>query len=177
MINSICVSRRIFLKTAASGVIAATSSPVQVARSNPQGTAPTSPVGIARCRRYDFNMVKSALSGLFDRIGGVQTLVRGKTVSVKVNLTGGWNATTFTLPPTHTVYTHPMVVLAACSLFQDYGARQIVVCESLYSNDETRLAYSNYGYDVHLFESTVTNLSWEDTHNKGTGILTGGLYR
>lgn len=134
---------------------------------------PASPVAIARCRRYDFDLIKSTMAGLFDQIGGVQPLVRGKTVSVKINLTGGWNAPTYTLAPVLTVYTHPLVTLAACSLFSDYGARRIVVCESLYTTDETRTAYAGFGYDPALFESTVPNLEWEDTHNKGTG----GSYR
>ncbi len=169
MVDRMYLSRRTFLKTATCGMVAASCPRIPASGGSLQTLLPASPVGIARCRRYEFNSIKAVLSSLFDQIGGVQALVRGKTVSAKVNLTGGWNATTLTLSPTYTVYTHPMVVLAACSLFQDYGARRIVICESLYTNEETRLGYSNFGYDVTLFESTLSNLAWEDTHNRGTG--------
>ena len=162
------VSRRSFLRAASAGLLVS-----QARTSKAASGLPSSPVAIARCRRYDFDLIKSTLAGLFDQIGGVQSLVRGKTVSVKINLTGGWNAPTYTLSPVFTVYTHPLVTLAACSLFSDYGAQRIVICESLYTTDETRAAYADFGYDPALFESTVPNLMWEDTHNKGTG----GVYR
>jgi len=164
-----CVTRRTFLKESLSSVLAVSSVLPMHAGAGTYAALPTSPVGIARCRRYDFDLIKSALSGLFDQIGGVQSLVSGKTVSVKINLTGGWNVPTFTLPAVQTVYTHPLIALAACRLFYEYGARRIIICESLYSNDEKRIAYTNYGYSVTLFESSVPNLVWEDTHNRGTG--------
>jgi uncharacterized protein (DUF362 family) len=168
-----CITRRMFLKESLSGALAASSIFPLHARTGTDAGLPTSPVGIARCRRYDFNLIKSALSDLFDQIGGVQSLVSGKTVSVKINLTGGWNVPTYTLPIVQTFYTHPLVTLAACRLFYEYGAKRIIICESLYTNDEKRAAYTNYGYSVTLFESTVPNLVWEDTHNSGAG----GTYR
>ncbi len=162
------VSRRSFLQAASAGLLISQARPLRAGSG-----LPTAPVAIARCRRYEFDLIKSTLSGLFDLIGGVQSLVRGKTVTVKINLTGGWNAPTYTLPPELTTYTHPLVTMAACSLFSDYGAQRIIICESLYTTGETRSAYAGFGYDPALFESTVPNLEWEDTHNKGTG----GSYR
>ena len=164
-----CVTRRTFLKQSLSGALAVSSALPSRARDRFYTNLPTSPVAIARCRRYDFDSIRSTLSRQFDQIGGVQSLVSGKTVSVKINLTGGWNAPTYTLPPVQTVYTHPLVTLAACRLFYEYGAKRIVICESLYTNDDARIAYTNYGYSVMLFESNIPNLVWEDTHNKGTG--------
>jgi uncharacterized protein (DUF362 family) len=130
-------------------------------------------VAIARCRRYDFTLIRTALARIFDQLGGVQTLVKDKIVSVKVNVTGGWHVPVLTLSPVETVYTHPMVVLAAGSLFHDYGARRVVICESLYSLADTREAFQASGYDVAAFESTIPGLAWENTRNVGTG----GMYR
>lgn len=112
---------------------------------------------------------------MFDQLGGIGTLVNGKTISVKINVTGGWHTPVYTLSPVETVYTHPAVVLAACSLFHEAGARRIVICESLYSTGETRKAYSDSGYDVSLFESIVPILEWENTRNLGTGSSYGSL--
>ncbi len=157
------VSRRAFLSSALAAAVVPHVLHAQA------GSPPTSPVAIARCRRYDFPAVKAALSTMFDELGGIGSLVNGKTVSVKINVTGGWHVPVYTLSPVETVYTHPIVALAACSLFQEAGARRITICESLYSTDETRAAYSASGYDVNLFESTVPALQWENTRNLGTG--------
>jgi len=48
--------------------------------------APTSQVAIVRCR--DYAQYGQQLSQAFDQIGGIEKLVRGKTVALKLNLTG-----------------------------------------------------------------------------------------
>lgn len=165
-IHSDCISRRSFIRQSATVFMCGALRREAAGSSLP---LPTSPVGIARCRRYDFDGVRSTLAALFAELGGIPQLVKGKTVSVKVNITGGWNTALYTLPPVETVYTHPVVVLAACSLFYLYGARRIVICESLYTVQETRAAYQSYGYDVALFESIVPVILWENTRNMGSG--------
>jgi len=161
------ISRRAFLESAAAGAVTGSRSIAQ--------SRPTAPVAIARCRRYDFETVKSTLSRMFDQLGGVGPLVRGKSVCVKVNITGGWHVNVYSLPPTETVYTHPTVVLAACSLFNDYGASRIVVCESVYSAAAGRAAFQQSLYDVALFESVVPAIEWENTRNLGSGSQYGRI--
>ncbi len=155
-------SRRKFLTQVAAGAAACVSA-------NRQAYAlPTAPVAVARCRRYDFNLVKSTLSTMFDQLGGIPDLVKGKTVTIKVNVTGGMSAPIYTLSAVETVYTHPIVVLASASLFTDFGARRIVICESLYDLEDGRTAFQKSGYDVAAFESTVPVIAWENTRNRGT---------
>src|ERR1700753_1591696 len=48
--------------------------------------APASRVAIVRCR--DYAQYGQQLSQAFDQIGGIEKLVRGKTVGLKLNLTG-----------------------------------------------------------------------------------------
>ena len=48
----------------------------------------TSPVSIAKCPSYDGDLT-ATLKILFDQIGGIGKLVNGKTVAMKLNLTGG----------------------------------------------------------------------------------------
>ena len=50
--------------------------------------APRAVVAIGRCRSYSDADVRAALTSCFDLVGGVAPLVGGKTVTVKVNLTG-----------------------------------------------------------------------------------------
>ena len=52
------------------------------------GSAPPSaPVAVARCRSYGAEVLP-ALARMFDQLGGLERLVKGKTVAVKLNLTG-----------------------------------------------------------------------------------------
>src|SRR5687767_4157254 len=44
-------------------------------------------VAIASCRSYG-SEVRTALDDCLDKIGGIGSLVKGKTVTVKINLTG-----------------------------------------------------------------------------------------
>src|SRR5262245_62528885 len=49
--------------------------------------APTGPVSIAKCSTYDGDLV-STLTTMFDQLGGLGRIVRNKTVTIKLNLTG-----------------------------------------------------------------------------------------
>lgn len=160
-------SRRKFIRQVAAGAAACAS----VGRE--AYALPTAPVAIARCRRYAFDGVKSTLSTMFDQLGGIADLVKGKTVTIKVNVTGGTSAPIYTLSPAETVYTHPVVVLAAASLFYGFGAKRIVICESLYDLADGRTGFQNSGYDVAAFESAIPVIGWENTRNRGTD----GAYR
>src|SRR5262245_31901471 len=51
--------------------------------------APAAPVAIGRCEHYDRQEVTERLAKLFNDLGGIGSLVNGKTVTVKVNITGG----------------------------------------------------------------------------------------
>src|SRR5215208_3801534 len=44
---------------------------------------PAAPVAIARCGSYEPAQLQKQLATLFDQIGGIRRLVRGKTVAVK----------------------------------------------------------------------------------------------
>lgn len=50
--------------------------------------APTAPVSIVKCRSYLKAELLPAMSTMFDQIGGLDRLVKGKTVGIKINLTG-----------------------------------------------------------------------------------------
>src|SRR5262245_38802515 len=67
---------------------------------------PTAPVAIARCSSYSEDQA-ALLSGLFDQIGGIGRLVKNKTVTVKLNLTGSPGLRFRGLPLGVTHYTHP----------------------------------------------------------------------
>ncbi len=169
MKNVLFVSRRDFVKTAAGTVMAASVAMPWEARSATGSGLPTAPVGITRCRRYDYELVRMNLGEVFSWIGDIPSLVAGKRVTVKVNCTGSWNVNTYTLPVEYTVFTNPNVVLAACSLFKEYGASSIVIADSMTFGVGPRDSFKKANYDVNLFEAVVPGIQWEDTHNVGSG--------
>jgi uncharacterized protein (DUF362 family) len=167
----LCHDRRTFLKGLGAGLVAA-SAPGKLAAELPSARAlPRAPVAIHRCRRYDFNSIRTSLARMFEWLGGVPALVSGKIVTVKINLTGAQTSTTYTLSPAEATFTHPLVTLAACSLFKEYGARRIIIADSLNLNSEDpKVDFDALGYVVSQFASTLAGLDlvWESTRNRGS---------
>jgi uncharacterized protein (DUF362 family) len=92
--------------------------------------APALPVSVAKCKTYDPAELLPVMTKMFDQLGGMGKLVKGKTVAMKVNLTG---APTYRLgyalaEDTH--YTHPAVIAATAHLLSKAGATRIRVLES-----------------------------------------------
>ena len=68
--------------------------------------APAAPVAIAKCASYDDD-VTAKLAAMFDQLGGLDRIVRGKTVTIKLNLTGSPGLRIQGKPLGVTHYTHP----------------------------------------------------------------------
>ena len=88
--------------------------------------APASRVAIERCR--DYAQYGQQLSKAFDQIGGIDKLVRGKTVALKLNLTG--NPKNWPLTPDLPYRTNPESVAATVHLFARAGAKRVRMIES-----------------------------------------------
>jgi uncharacterized protein (DUF362 family) len=91
--------------------------------------APTAPVAVARCMSYGPEVV-STLARMFDQLGGLRKLVKGKTVAVKLNLTGSPPQNFANLTPGETYWVHPQVAGALVHLLGQAGARRIRLLES-----------------------------------------------
>ncbi len=98
--------------------------------------APASPVAVARCRTYAPSELLPTMQKMFDQLGGLERLVAGKTVAVKINLTGSPAYRLGYLPLENTHYTHPQVIAAAAHLMGKAGARRIRILESPWSTAE-----------------------------------------
>ena len=109
--------------------------------------APSLPVGIQRAASYDPQPLRQAMDRALELIGGVRKLVEGKTVTVKINVTGG-PGTLAGLPGYRTYHVHPNVVAALCGALADAGARRIVVVESQYSPKPPEEVLAGGGWDV-----------------------------
>src|SRR5260370_1745733 len=70
---------------------------------------------------------------MFDQLGGLGRLVKGKTVAIKINLTGAPSYRLGYLPLEDTHYTHPNVIVATVHLLGQAGAHRIRLLASPWS--------------------------------------------
>jgi uncharacterized protein (DUF362 family) len=128
--------------------------------------APVSTVAIARCRAYDAGL-EPALSRMFDQIGGIGSLVRGKTVALKLNLTG--NITRFPERADLPYRNHPSTVLAVTHLLARAGAKRIRLIESFFPAGQAPELWARYGLDVAAINNVGCKIEWENVQNLGLG--------
>src|SRR5262245_44881454 len=86
-------------------------------------------VAIVGCRTYGPE-VKEAMAKCFDLLGGIGSLVKNKTVTVKINLTGTNFAAYLGRPVGETFMTHYATALALSSLLFAAGAKRVRFVES-----------------------------------------------
>ena len=130
---------------------------------------PTAPVSIAQCRSYDADLV-AVMATMFDQLGGLDRLLRNKTVTVKLNLTGS-PALRFqgkALGVTH--YTHPKVVGAVAHVMGRAGARRVRFVESAWASGGPLEEYLlDSGWNVRTLKSAAPGVEFENTNNLGKG--------
>ncbi|MCL6544952.1 MAG: DUF362 domain-containing protein, partial [Bryobacteraceae bacterium] len=128
--------------------------------------APASPVSIGKYAGYDDHLVEG-LARQFDQLGGIGKLVSGKTVAVKLNLTGGGRLGDYTAGQTHWV--HPDVVGACCHLFGRAGARRIRLLEGAGRGEPLEDKMLNGGWDVAALRNSAPVVEFENTNYLGSG--------
>jgi uncharacterized protein (DUF362 family) len=124
-------------------------------------------VAIVACRTYG-PPVRTALAQCFDLLGGIGSLVRDKTVTVKINLTGTDFRAFLKRPVGETYMTHYDTVRALASLLFAAGARRVRLVESTTSraNLETSLGFADW--DLKALEGPG-RMEYENTRNLGAG--------
>ncbi len=139
-------SRRDFLKVAgisAAGLALASCQKSPAESSVPQGEKPT--VAIARADSYDRSLIRKQLENIFDKIGGLSSiLAHGNRVAIKTNLTGGTSTTPLPgIPEIESYLTHPEVVRATAELLMDSGVTKVFIVEAVYE----KASWPVYGYE------------------------------
>jgi uncharacterized protein (DUF362 family) len=137
-------------------------------------------VALVSCRGYGPE-VRPAFQQCFDLIGGIGGLVKGKTVTVKVNLTSTILTPFLGRPVGETFMTHYATALALCGLLFEAGARRVRLVESTQRRAplETTLTFADW--DLKALEALGT-IEFENTRNLGKGktyahlpVPSGGL--
>jgi uncharacterized protein (DUF362 family) len=93
---------------------------------------PTAPVAIARCKDYGAEFL-STTEKMFDQLGGLGRMVKGKTVTIKINLTGSATTRLDYLTAAKSFWSHPRTVGAVIHLLDKAGARRIRVVEGAWT--------------------------------------------
>jgi uncharacterized protein (DUF362 family) len=144
------------------------SEPPPANRPNRAGSAPNLPVAIRRCESYEPAVVRRQLDAALDAIGGIQRLVQGKTVTVKVNMTGPAREVCG-LPASRTYHVHPHVVAALCAALDRAGARRIAIVEAWYHREPVAMVLKNAGWDLEAVQSAGGHrVVFENTRNRGS---------
>jgi uncharacterized protein (DUF362 family) len=133
--------------------------------------APTSTVALARCSSYGPE-VYPVLRRMFDQIGGLGRLVKGKTVAVKLNLTGNPDIRAGFVPIQNTTWTHPDVIGATVQLLSAAGATRIRLLEGPWKSAEPLEEFMiSAGWEPNDFLSAAgrTKLEFENTNFLGRG--------
>jgi uncharacterized protein (DUF362 family) len=164
MMKSSC-SRREFLGVAGMAAGAAIAHPA-LASIVP---APSSRVAIGICQEYD-RQVSPVLSVMFDQLGGLQKLVRGKTVAIKLNMTGPANDKLNQMPNQLTHWVHPQVIGSLVSLLGSAGAQRIRLLESAPIGAKPLEEFMlSAGWQPKDFSSAAPRVEFENTNFLGSG--------
>ncbi|HYO80587.1 MAG TPA: DUF362 domain-containing protein [Bryobacteraceae bacterium] len=133
----------------------------------PAAAVPAPPVSIARCRSYSEDLT-GILSGMFDQLGGLEPLVKGKTVTVKLNLTGSPGLRFQGKPLGVTHYSHPKTVGAMVHLMGRAGARRVRLVESCWGTAGPLEEYMlDSGWNVRSLQSAAPAVEFVNTNARG----------
>ena len=131
--------------------------------------APAAPVAIAKCASYDDD-VTAKLATMFDQLGGLDRIVRGKTVTIKLNMTGSPGLRVQGQPPGVTHYMHPKLVGATAHLMGQAGAKRIRFVESAWATGGPLEDYLlDSGWNVRQLLAAAPGVEFENTNALGKG--------
>ncbi|HTT60255.1 MAG TPA: DUF362 domain-containing protein [Bryobacteraceae bacterium] len=143
--------------------------PLLTAAPDTESSAPAAPVAIAKCASYDED-VTARLATMFDQLGGLDRIVRGKTVTIKLNMTGSPGLRVDGRPPGVTHYVHPKVVGATAHLMGRAGARRIRFVESAWATSGPLEEYMlDSGWNVRQLQAAAQGVEFENTNALGKG--------
>ncbi len=158
-------SRRDFLGVAGMAAGATLLRPASASPFN----ASSSRVAIGSCPEYD-RRVAEVLGTMFNQLGSIQKLVRGKTVAIKLNMTGGPRGRLNSLPVQMTHWVHPQVIGALITLLGSAGAKRIRLLESTPNGAKPLQEFMiAAGWQPKEFERAAKGVEFENTNFLGSG--------
>jgi len=139
-----------------------------LARSLPAVT-PALPVALSKCASYNEDL-NATLGTMFDQIGGLERIVKNKTVTVKLNLTGSPGLRFQGKPLGLTYYTNPKLVGATAYLMGRAGAKRVRFVESAWASGGPLEEYLlDSGWNVRSLLNAAPNVEFENTNALSKG--------
>jgi uncharacterized protein (DUF362 family) len=126
-----------------------------------------SKVAIVRCRSYGPEL-RPAFEKCFDLLGGIGPLVKEKTVTVKLNLTGTNFSQFLDRPVGETYMTHYATAFVLTSLLFAAGAKRVRFVESTQSRSSLAATLALADWDVKALDA-LGKMEHENTRNLGAG--------
>jgi len=127
---------------------------------------PATRVAIGQCAEYSRH-VTDVLSTMFDQLGRIEPLVRGKTIAIKLNMTGPTQMKLGKLPNQTTHWVHPQVI-GSISLLGSAGARRIRLLESVPAGTKPIEEFMmDAGWRPQDFASAAKSVEFENTNFLG----------
>src|ERR1043166_6832676 len=166
---SLAAGAPLALRFAGNGLLAAESAlaPGTAKAGLSRGARADAKVAIVRCRSYGPE-VRAALEKSFDLLGGLGSLVKNKTVTVKLNLTGTNFSPFLDRPVGETYMTHYDTALALASLLFANGAKRVRFVESTQSKAALDSTLGLADWDVKALQG-LGEVEFENTRNLGQG--------
>ncbi len=140
-----------------------------VAKQPARAAAPAAPVSVAKCKTYGAELLPT-LERMFDQLGGLGKLVKGKTVGIKINLTGSPNYRMGYRPAELAHWTHPRVTAAVAHLAGKAGATRIRILECPWATAEPlEEVMLQANWSPSMFLSAAPRVEFENTNWLGSG--------
>jgi uncharacterized protein (DUF362 family) len=132
-------------------------------------STPAARVAVGTCHEYGPEVLET-LSSMFDQLGGLEGLVRGKTVAIKLNLTGLATDRLGYLPAEITHWVHPEVIGATVHLLGQAGAQRIRLLESpLVTTEPLEEFMLQANWEPRDFLGAASRVEFENTNYLGYG--------
>ncbi len=146
---------------------AAASGAAFAASSTSNASAPGGVVSVARCKSYGAELLPT-MQTMFDQIGGLGKIVKGKTVAIKINMTGSPSYRLGYKPLGDTHYTSPQVIAATLHLMGKAGAKNIRLLESPWNTaDPLEECMLEASWEPRAFLSAAPRVEFENTNYLG----------
>src|ERR1017187_2048145 len=106
---------------------------------------------------------------MFDKLGGLGRLVRGKTVAIKLNFNGGSTQRLGYVPLGDSHWPHGNLICATMHLMAKAGAERIrlLECAPAPWTQPFEEYFYEAGYDVAAFTSSASHVEFENTNYMG----------
>ncbi|MCW5963568.1 MAG: DUF362 domain-containing protein [Bryobacterales bacterium] len=126
---------------------------------------PNTPVAVARCNSFDEDLT-AILRRMGDQIGGLAPIVRNKTVTIKLNLTGSPGLRFLGKPLGVTHYTHPKTAAVLATVLAEAGATRIRFVESCWGTGGPMEEYMlESGWNVRQLQRVAPKVEFVNTNS------------